>query len=144
MKILSVMALCTLLFACANTRNMKNDEQVNPKTVTAQLGDVTLDSDPLTINSVSIDGNIMTIDIEYSGGCEEHWVDLIGSFSVMKSLPAKRSIKLMHTANNDNCRKIVNETLMFDISAFAMRATSGSEIILLLDGYKGQISYIHP
>jgi len=145
MKILSAFAICTLLFACANSRKANNNiEETKQEPIAAQLGDVTADSDPLTIKSASIDGNIITIDVEFSGGCEEHWVDLVGSFAVMKSLPPKRSIKLMHTANGDACRKVINETLVFDISALASSQTPGSVITLILDGFKGELTYTYP
>lgn len=144
MKTLSLFTLCALLFSCGSIKEDINMTSNANEPVVATLGDATLKSDPLTITSALINGNIMTIEIEYSGGCEEHILDLKGSFSVMKSRPAKRSIKLMHNANGDSCRKMVNQTLHFDISSFAMSKTSGSEIILLLDGFKEEISYIYP
>ena len=142
MKVLSFFALCALLFSCSQPKLIEPVAQDGP--VKAALGDVTVESDPLTITSASLDGNILSVDIEYSGGCEKHWVDLVGSYSVMKSLPPQRTIKLIHGANNDSCRELISESLQFDVSLFAANQTSGSEIILLLDGYKGKISYVYP
>jgi hypothetical protein len=142
MKILSIFALCTLLFACGNTDKILPVEE--EKIVQAQLGDATVDSDPITITAANVEGNVLSIDVEYSGGCEKHWFDLTGSFALMKSLPPKRTVKLIHNANSDACRQLIKKTLTFDISTFAITQTAGSEIILLLDGYKGEISYVYP
>lgn len=142
MKVLYFFAVCSLFFACNQTKNIEPQVQTVP--IKAALGSVTTESEPLTIKTASLDGNILSVEIEYSGGCEKHWVDLVGSFSVMKSLPAKRTIKLIHGSNNDHCRKLISESIMFDVSLFAFNQESGSEIILLLDGYKEEISYVYP
>lgn len=143
MKLLLSIAMFGFLFACNNSKEMtKSNTSQEP--LKAELGDVTVDSDPVTVDSIGIDGNIMTIKVTYSGGCKKHWFDLVGSFSVMKSLPPKRTIKLVHIDKEDNCRKVVNETLKFDISELAATKKSGSEIRLVMDGYKGDISYVYP
>lgn len=141
MKLLAFLAVSTLLFSCGNMKN-KSDKTDDIKVVKAALGDVVnTASDPISITAASIEGNILTLSVSYSGGCEKHIFDLLGSFSVMKSLPAKRSIKLIHIANSDKCRKMIEETISFDISDLAMAKQSGSKIILLLDGYKDELSY---
>ncbi len=114
---------------------------VEKKIPAASLGDTKETSDPVTIENVTIDGNIMTLDVSYSGGCQEHWFDLIGSFAVMKSLPPKRSVKLIHNAKDDRCRKMISESISFDISELAMQQKPDSEIVLLIDGYKEPITY---
>jgi hypothetical protein len=142
MKVFSFFAVCALLIACSHARHVEPEVQLEP--VKAQLGNVTVKSDPLTIKSASLDGNILSVEVEYSGGCQKHWIELMGSFAVMKSLPPKRTIKLIHGANDDTCRELITESLQFDISLFAMDQKSGSEIILVLDDYKGEISYVYP
>jgi hypothetical protein len=142
MKLLSIFAVCALLFACGNTDKIPTVK--DSETVKAQLGDTTIDSDAITILGTSLEGNILSIEVEYSGGCEKHWFDLIGSFAIIKTLPAKRTVKLIHNASNDACRQLITQTLKFDVSALAITETSGSEIILLLEGQKGEISYVYP
>ncbi|MCH2225227.1 MAG: hypothetical protein MK066_10710 [Crocinitomicaceae bacterium] len=144
MKLFAFITITTLLFSCGNMKK-KSANSDNTETIKAALGDiVNADSDATSISSASIEGNILTLSLSYSGGCEKHVFDLLGSFSVMKSLPAKRSIKLIHNANGDKCRKLVEETIKFDISDLAVAKQSGSEIVLLLDGYKGgELSYIY-
>ena len=142
MKIVSILAVTALLFACNTTKEVLDIDPINVKM--AQVGDVTQDSAPTTITNVSLEGNILSLDIEYSGGCKDHSFEFVGSPMIMKSMPAKRSVKLVHNSNDDTCRELVSETIKFNIKSLAITETSGSEIILLLDGVKEPISYIYP
>lgn len=91
-----------------------------------------------SIMKVAVEGNIMTINVEYSGGCEKHEFRLLGSVMIQKSLPPRRGIRLWHDNKGDSCRGIVEEELKFDISAFAYE---GGEIMLDLTGWATPISY---
>jgi hypothetical protein len=142
MKLLSILAVSAILFSCNNTKEVLDIEPINIKK--AQLGDVTQESDPLTINSAVLEGHVLTLEVEYSGGCQDHSYELYGSEAVMKSMPPKRSIKLVHNSNGDNCRELITETIKFNIQDLAAGESSGSEIILLLEGTKESISYVYP
>lgn len=142
MKLFSIIALSSILFACNTTKEVLDIDPIEVQQ--AQLGDLGQESDPITITSVKLEGNILSLDVEYSGGCKDHTYDLIGSEAVMKSLPAKRSVKLIHHSNDDSCRELVSETLKFDVRAFAMSQTTGSEIVLILDGLKETVLYVYP
>lgn len=142
MKLLSILAVTTLLFACNNTKEVLDIDPIDVKK--AQIGDVTQESAATTITSVKLEGNIITLGVEYSGGCKDHSFELIGSEAAMKSMPAKRAVKLVHNSNGDTCRELVSETIKFDIRALAYMEKTGSEIVLMLDGYKESISYIYP
>jgi len=142
MKLFSILAVSALLFACNNTKEVLTIDPIDVKK--AQIGDVMQESDQTTITGVKLEGNVLTLNVEYSGGCQDHSFEFVGSAAIMKSLPPKRSVKLVHNANGDTCRELVTETIKFDISTLAVTETSGSEIILLLDGVKDPISYVYP
>lgn len=142
MKLFSILALSVVLFSCNNTKEVLEIDPIDVKK--AQLGDVTQESDPITINSAVLDGHILTLEVEYSGGCQDHAYELYGSEAVMKSMPPKRSVKLVHKSNGDNCRELVTETIKFNIQNLAASQSSGSEIVLLLEGTKESISYVYP
>jgi len=95
-------------------------------------------SAPVRIISVSLTDNVLKLDIEFSGGCNEHSFRLLGSTAILKSFPAQRGIMLFHENNGDSCRELLLESLYFDISAFAY---PNSEIILNLDGWPDKIPY---
>lgn len=142
MKLFSILAVSILLFACNNTKEVLDIDPIEVKK--AQIGDVMQESAPITITAATLDGNILSLEVEYSGGCKDHTYELIGSAAIMKSLPAKRAIKLIHNSNDDTCRELISETIKFNIRALSVTETKGSEIVLLLDGYKQSISYVYP
>lgn len=143
MKSLLIFSIAVMIFGCKSHKNAKNSQiTTNSETMLkATIGDIETPSDLIQITGVSVKGNIMSIDVNYSGGCEEHSFQLIGSASIAKSLPPIRSIKLVHNANGDACRKLEERTLEFDISELAYVKTSGSVIYLTISGWKDRIEY---
>ncbi len=130
-----VLVLCLLfsfLLSCKTARERKSDSK-GPDFTKAELVanfDSLRNSASFSILMVSIDRNIMTLDVEFSGGCEEHVFKLYGTEMIQKSLPPKRGIMLWHDNKGDSCRSIVSKQLKFYISAFEY---SGGEITCLLD-----------
>jgi len=118
--------------------DLKSEKDIEIK---AHFGEF-VESDELSINSVIISGNILIINVTYSGGCNEHSFDMVGSQMVAKSLPPIRQIKLIHKNNGDLCKSLVTKTIIVDIREMADIQESGSEIILNLQGYQGRISYV--
>lgn len=99
-------------------------------------------SDPFTLIDSHIDDmNMLHLTVEYGGGCKPHEFKILGSKAILKSLPAQRPIMITHNANGDECRAIVREEILVDISDFAYTKENGSEIILLIDGQR--LSYIY-
>ncbi len=114
----------------------------------AVLGYSKIPSDSLQavkIGKVSIDGNVMCIDVTYSGGCEQHSFALEGHEAVAKSMPPIRTIRLVHTGKKDNCKAMVMQTLKFNITELAYTKEKGNQIYLKLEGYEGQnVLYTFP
>jgi hypothetical protein len=134
-----------LLTSCKVAKEKRSEEKGAetkdtgyPKAELVANFDAYKNSASCSIVSVNIEGNTMILDVEYSGGCEEHSFKLLGSEMIQKSLPPKRGIMLWHDNKGDSCRSIVNEQLKFDISNLAY---AGGEIILNLDGWATPISY---
>ncbi len=139
---LSLFAIVSLLVACTNAKELEPDVDV-PQDTNVIKGVVVTDmnsykSDPLGITSVVVDKNKMRVGVKYSGGCKKHEFELMGNKMISKSLPPKRSIKIFHHADNDDCREIIEEIIVFDLSAFAV---GDGEITLRLDGWEEPISY---
>ena len=141
----SVVWTCLVLIAtttaCATAREKKQKKEDTASMPAAELIENLEEyrkSDPFTILAVRVAENTMELDVEFSGGCENHEFKLYGSTMLMKSLPPKRGILLWHNANGDSCRSIEQRTLKFNITALAY---AGGEVILNLDGWKEPISY---
>lgn len=147
MKNITLFVLSVVLLSCGTsknaTKNEHSDSTIKPKEtmITATIGEFNKTSDPMTISSVKIEGNLMLIEVTYSGGCGEHTFQMIGSSMIAKSLPPIRSIQLTHKANKDECRKMIIQTIKVDISALAYKKESGNDIYLTLEGWNEKIKY---
>ena len=124
--------------ACGQRKNAIQSDVSHPSAALVDDFSNYKNSASTNINSVSISGNLMTLGISYSGGCEKHSFELLGSRLIQKSLPPKRGIILYHNSNGDSCRELVTEELIFDIRNLSY---DKSEIILILEGYADPISY---
>lgn len=68
------------------------------------------------INRAYLSEGSIALDVEYSGGCNEHSFDLIFNGVWMKSMPAKGTLYLAHNDNGDMCEALVEKTLYFNIT----------------------------
>lgn len=128
--------------ACSARKNATKQTQKPPRELlVASIGKIPEKSDHVSIDTAYIDGNVLTLEVNYGGGCKDHTFQLIGSETIGKSLPPVRGVKLVHQANEDHCRAIVEKTLHFDVSALAYNQDAGAEIYLAIDGYKEKIKY---
>lgn len=139
--------LSTALFflACGNSKDVATtDSDDNTPTPEAEKAILVTDISPFksnastTIEKVSLEGNILTLKVSYSGGCKDHEFQLVGNKMISKSLPPKRGIFLYHNGNEDSCRESITKELRFDISAFAYL---DQEIHLSLQGWEPIIAY---
>lgn len=132
--------------ADGNSSIQNESSQTTPTTmkivkVTAEIGDLNMESAPITIDNAEIRGNLLYLDVTYSGGCNEHYFRLIGSEMIAKSMPPIRGIKLVHDNNSDDCKKLEKVKLEINIEKLAYKQESGSEIYLNIDGVKEKILY---
>lgn len=87
-------------------------------------------SKDFTIISSMIHDDILEVEISYSGGCAEHYFFLYTTLEYMKSLPPKLNLFLVHDANGDVCRELIQETLLFDIKKLQYEAQSKVQLVL--------------
>ncbi len=76
-------------------------------------------SDPVAITASEVDGDTITLTVEYSGGCGEHDFALCWDGSWIKTLPMKVGLTLSHDANGDMCRAMISEDITFDLAPVA-------------------------
>lgn len=138
--LLIALALLTF-FSCGNSKKVveKSNKQAETTNQDHKKAILTQDWNSMSstasynIINATIDENTLSIIVTYSGGCKNHEFDLIGSAFITKSLPPSRGIKLIHQANDDDCRELITETLKFDIRNLAYQ---NGEIILKLEHFK--------
>jgi len=127
---ISILAAIMMTFFCnckgkeeatASTMTEGTEETASAEQPEVQMLSIDLEYSPretdgFIINEVSIDGVILTVVVQYSGGCENHEFKMISNQRYMKSMPPQLPLYLEHQANNDNCRALVIQTLKFDVT----------------------------
>tara|TARA_B110000879_G_C11003678_1_gene444055 strand:+ start:52 stop:462 length:411 start_codon:yes stop_codon:yes gene_type:complete len=94
---------------------------------------------PFTIEDVKIVGDTLFAQVLYSGGCGDHYFEIESSGFLLKSLPPKQPVKIIHYSTNDPCRAFINKDLTFDISDF--RGSPNGTTVLLLENWNNDIIY---
>ena len=74
-----------------------------------------LELDPVIIRKMEILGDLLTITVEYAGGCADHAFTLHASRGFLESWPLQSEIILVHDAADDPCDGVVTEELAFDL-----------------------------
>ncbi len=100
-------------------------------TVDAQA-DMSTTGAAYNVDSISVEGDVLSVFVNYSGGCKEHSFELLSNGMYAKSLPPQISVCLKHTNNEDNCRKLVMQELKFNIAALHYKG-NGATIVKLGD-----------
>jgi hypothetical protein len=161
LSVISLVALSFAIFSCGNRKvatieAKTKDKQVEesnvetnqnskrPSEISARIVEMSKDftSDPFTILDAHIDGNLLHLTMQYSGGCGKHTFEVLGSAAIMKSLPPQRPVLIIHRNNGDNCRALITEELTVDISEFAYQKEEGSEIHLIMEG-RERLKYVY-
>jgi hypothetical protein len=152
MKTLFFIGITLFVMGCKTGKNANPDQITDttmedsyqkPQKLVAKIGDLSEGvSEGILISEVVVDGNNMEIEISYSG-CQRPVFELTGSSMIAKSLPPIRAIRLSHDGQTGDCKKLINERLIFDLKAFAYQQEEGSEMVLQLEGWKEKIKYTY-
>ncbi len=97
-----------------------------------------LANDPIYIHEAFIDGNCLQIKLSYSGGCQEHTIDLaqIHPWCGTPPLPPP-TFEIRHNANNDLCEAYFTKEFRFDISSLI--AAGEIEFVLMAKLTNGEL-----
>ncbi|NIP43704.1 MAG: hypothetical protein GWO41_13230 [candidate division Zixibacteria bacterium] len=76
--------------------------------------------DAFELKDASINGDILTLTVSYSGGCKDHDFTLyMAPPAFMESYPVQANIYLEHQAYNDMCEAYITEDLQFNLRPIA-------------------------
>jgi hypothetical protein len=131
MRNLFLLSVLVFLGSCAASRTTKTvatgskqEQQVETKSVIVEPGHIVNEERDYTINSFSMEGDILNINITYRGGCGQHSFELYSNGFLKKSLPPQVDVFLEHKKENalaagrqEPCSKEIKQTLKFNISA---------------------------
>jgi len=72
--------------------------------------------DPVFIHEAFLDGNCLQIKLSYSGGCQEHTIDLARMHPWTASSTNIPTFEIRHNANGDLCEALFTKELRFDLT----------------------------
>ena len=76
--------------------------------------------DPFDLQDIEIVGDTITLNITYSGGCEEHCFSLYMSpATFFESYPVQADLFLRHDSNGDACDALINKNVSFNLRPIA-------------------------
>lgn len=84
--------------------------------------------DGLTLKRHTLARPILTLEVAYGGGCEDHEFDLVAWGGWLESFPIQVNVLLAHESHDDACDALITQALRFDLSPLerAYVATYGS------------------
>ena len=97
---------------------------------------------PLTLTSVAVQGDDLVAVVQYSGGCGEHTLHLKANGPMLKSLPPKQPLRVVHRSFGDPCRAMIVDTLVAPLISF--RGTPRGTTVLMLEGWEENLYYAYP
>jgi hypothetical protein len=97
---------------------------------------------------VTLDGDLLTIEVSFWGGQNQHDFVLIGAGEFMESFPIQTALVLSHDSNGDLGEALIIKELIFDLkplneaffSVYSFLSTDGISLQINLEGF-GVIIY---
>lgn len=93
----------------------------------------------VSIIAAEIEGDLLTLTLNYHGGKGMHAFDLYFNGIIMKSMPPQVNLFLKHTHTQENCEKLITDTVSFDIKKLQMGETG--TVIIRLPGFNERLEY---
>ncbi len=104
-------------FGCANAISPFDVQDELQRVVVDFGGDVNRwPRDPVTIRSGRIEGDVLSLAVQYGGGCADHDFGLVASDGWLESHPVQAGLVVVHDAHGDLCRALINNTLRFNLT----------------------------
>jgi hypothetical protein len=114
-----VLLIMISMVACKNRKNITaavGAKDLSPKDVIIHdTYNLSKDNADFDIISATIKGDLLTMIVTYSGGCKEHLFAAHATKIYMKSMPPQLGLMIEHVNNDDNCRSIITDTLVFNL-----------------------------
>jgi hypothetical protein len=149
-KTIAAFILFTIAFSVAchkkHSKHSNTTKQIPTTNNSSKIKNLTVDSNvniaetgsEYVIDSVKINNDIISIFVNYSGGCKTHIFELYSNAEYAKSLPLQTWVCLKHINNDDACRQLISEELKFNISQLQYK---GQNTVIINIGNKQKIAY---
>ncbi len=138
-SILMVMIIIGLVLVQCDDDEGNSTNSCPDQVIISQNDYETAPADLLTILSMDIDGDCLTINFAASGCDGNSWeLKLIDSEAIMESLPAQRNVRLS-LKNTELCAAVITEEISFDISG--LQLNENDSVILHITNSEDSILY---
>jgi hypothetical protein len=107
-----------LIYGCSkNVTAPQNQNPIKAQNIIMfnQMDSIHLYKDPVSINSIDVDKEMLKVTLNYGGGCGEHVIALYGFSSFLESNPPQADIFLSHNSNGDSCEAWIGREDVFNL-----------------------------
>jgi len=133
-----------VLVSCKARKNKNKSGDNVPSIIVSTDFSIPESNDDFKVSGVKMKGDILSVYVSYSGGCEDHEFTLHTNKMYMKSLPPKLGVFLKHNANGDACKMLKMDTLQFNMKDCQYPSTEEDyTLILNMNNWKDPINYIY-
>ena len=136
-KILAIAVIAACFTSCKNNgsgtakskvKKAEASQTVNTKDIIVGVKRKPVEPDFQVLN-MAIKNGALEVVFQYSGGCQEHDFNAHFSGGWKKSLPPQAVLDFEHlNPNNDACRSIVKDTVLYNLDA--IKYPSANEVVI--------------
>jgi hypothetical protein len=94
---------------------------------------------PFSYDTLYVSGDSLYATVNYGGGCGEHKFILESAGFLLKSLPPKQPLRIVHRSDGDPCRALIKEEISFDLQSY--RGTPRGVTVLIIENWNKNLSY---
>ena len=104
-------------------------------------------TDEYVINAATLQGDTLSINVSYTGGCETHAFTLVAEEQFLESFPVQLRVSLAHNANGDTCQDLITEDHIFDLTPIkevyqkGYQTEQGTIVLRLKDAPPSNLAY---
>ncbi len=104
--------------------SVSQDDSVKKVILDPRLNPDSIGGAAIRIDSLKIKGTVLSVFVDYGGGCKAHIFELYANGKTDKSLPPEQKVYLKHTDHGDRCRGRIFRELKFDLSGLKQNSES--------------------
>ena len=104
-------------------------------------------TDAYVINTATIEGDTLHVNVSHTGGCETHEFTLVAEERFLESFPVQLRVSIAHNANSDACEDSITEAHQFDLTPIktayqkGYRTETGTIVLRLKDAPPSDLFY---
>lgn len=139
LTLILIMLVLPVISSCKTKKVKRQNPADAPKELVVDKEFQFTEVKTVSIIAAEIEGDVITLTLNYHGGKGMHDFDLFFNGIIMKSMPPQVNLFLKHSHTQENCEKLITETVSFDIKKLQMGETG--TVIIRLPGLNEILEY---